>query len=315
MALRLLQPWAGICQHPRARSCVPAGGGHSSPGEMHVSCPTVPTGQWRGIGYDPSLLPPPLLLFFPVFFPPFARFIPLLFCVMPTIAGSWHLAPALAHISPPWSKGCTLPRTRAPPRAVPEAQTPPAWAAEPCCTLGWVAWGQGTWAPGMPHTRGKLLSCQQPLWVTVTPHRTVVHPSIHPSVPMLLSPIICFPCPSPCPKSITSVPLPRVLPPGPTAAPAAARCYPALQGVTALHQCLPLPTLADRLLEVTRGSAGAAAPWQLPLPQQVLGAGSPTCHPQAGTRRREEGTAGRGAGGRPSPAWGRVIPAQPALLL
>jgi len=124
---------------------------------------------------------------------------------------------------------------------------------------------EGCHAPG-----GKLLSWQQPLRVTVTPHRTVVRPSVCPSIHLSLSPITCFRCPSLRPKSITSVPLPRVLPP----APAAARHHPALRGVTAPHQHLPVPSLSDRLLEVSGVSPGAAAPQQLPLPQQVPGAGS-----------------------------------------
>lgn len=75
--------------------------------------------------------------------------------------------------------------------------------------------------------------------------------------------------------------------------------------MTTPHRCLPVPSLADWLPEVIRGSPGATAPQQLPPPQQVPGAGSP---PQAGIRR-EEGTAGPGA------VWEGSIPAHPAWLL
>lgn len=150
---------------------------------------------------------------------------------------------------PPWSKGCPPGSDRDP-----DTSCVAIWALRYPGTLQWVAW-----APGMTHAQGEAAE----LPAATEDHG---HPaqdcrsSIPPSLSMLLSPIICFPCPSLSQKHHIC-PLTRVLLPSSTAAPATARRYSAPRGVTAPHQCLPVPSLAARLPEATGGSRG-----QAPLP-------------------------------------------------
>lgn len=107
-----------------------------------------------------------------------------------------------------------------------------------------------------------------------------------------------------------------MLPPSPIAAPAAARRYPALRGVTAPQQRLPVPSLADRLPEETQGSLGAAAPRQLPPPQAGPGGRQPSL-PPPGRDKEKRGGDSRTWGRRETPraAGEQGIPAQPAPLL
>lgn len=200
LALMLLQPWAGMCQHLCAQPCVPAGSWHNCPGAMDLSRSVVPTRQWQGITYHPSMLPHPFLLSL-YFFPP----TPHSFLSCPMLHQPWQ-APGTcsypgSYLSP-WSKGCSLPRTRGPHCAIPGVWTPA------CLEMDCL--GRGNLAVRMPCTQGETAELPAATAGHCPPTQDR-HPSIRPSLPMLLSPVTCSLCPPLCPKSIASVPLPRVL--------------------------------------------------------------------------------------------------------
>lgn len=194
-------------------------------------------------------------------------------------------------------------------RAVPGVRTPPAWPVGHCCVLGWIAWEQETWAPRMPHTEGE--AAELPAATAGHCHRTQnrcpsvhasIHPCIHPSLPVLLSPVICFPFPSLCPKSITSVPLP----PAPTAA-SPARCdSPAPRLTCPIPRC---PAAGG-----DPGLPGSCCPSAAPTPTAGRGGRPPPLPPLDREKRgRDSRTWGRRE--KPRATWGQGTPAQRAQIL